>query len=177
MGAPQTRGADLPERTGPVSFDPVRVICRFLAHLTMAVTSRTGGASDEQHHGACPAEHRTAVVTRWQTDKRAPADLVAFLFDRLDDDEAVTQRGPLRALREVAAKRVMVEMWFDGVQADFSRLPVAGLNVADAMIMALVTVYADHPLFDAGWLAEAEQPDRPAGSGLDNVVELRPGHS
>ena len=136
-------------------------------------------------------------MTCWKKDKRALIDLVSFLFDRIDDDEAVvraqltptavrqdaatdrpyaagTRGGPVRALRELAAKRVMVEMWFDGVQADFCKLPVAGLNVADAMIMALVTVYADHPLFDPDWLADAEQPDRPSGGELDNVVEFRP---
>ena len=133
----------------------------------------------------------------WHTDNRALVDLVSFLFDRLDDDEAAaralltpkavrqyvttdrpsvaaTRFLPVRALREVAAKRMMVEMWFDGVQASFCRPSVAGLNVADAMIMALVTIYADHPNFDTGWLAEAEPPDTPADDRLDNVVELRP---
>ena len=43
------------------------------------------------------------------------------------------------------------------------------------MIMALVTVYADHPLFEPGWLACAGQPDPEAGGELDNVVELSPG--
>jgi uncharacterized protein DUF6221 len=140
---------------------------------------------------------RSAVVTYWNKDKRALIDLVSFLFDRIDDDEAVvraqltptavrqdaatdrpyatgTRGGPVRALRELAAKRMMVEMWFDGVQAEFCKLPVAGLNVADAMILALVTVYADHPLFEPGWLADAGQ-DPAAEGGLDNVVELRPG--
>jgi hypothetical protein len=126
-------------------------------------------------------------VTRWHQDKRALVDLVSFLFDRLDDDEAVARAlltptavrrdanliGPVRAHREVAAKRMMVEMWFDGVQADLGRSPVAGLDVADAMILALVVVYADHPLFDPAWLADVEQPDQQAGAGLDNVVPLR----
>ena len=84
-----------------------------------------------------------------------------------------TRGGPVRALRELTAKRMMVEMWFDGVQAEFCKLPVAGLNVADAMIMALVTVYADHPLFEPGWLADAGQPEPEAD--LDNVVELSRG--
>ena len=65
-------------------------------------------------------------------------------------------------------------MWFDGVQAEFCRCAVAGLNVADAMIMALVTVYADHPLFDPGWLADAGPPEPRRREALDNVVELRP---
>jgi hypothetical protein len=142
---------------------------------------------------------RSAVVTCWNKDKRALIDLVSFLFDRIDDDKAVVRAqltptavrqdaatdrpyatgarggGPVRALRELAAKRVMVEMWFDGVQAEFCKLPVAGLNVADAMIMALVSVYADHPLFEPGWLANAGQPDPEVGGELDNVVELSPG--
>ncbi len=120
-------------------------------------------------------------MTGLHKDKRSLVDLLSFLFDRLDDDEAAAQamtatpeeRG--RALRELAAKRSMVAMWFDGVQADLSRPRVAGLNVADAMIMALITVYADHPLFDPGWLAELDPPEPPAGEPLDNVVELRPG--
>jgi Family of unknown function (DUF6221) len=128
-------------------------------------------------------------VTGRRTDKRSLVDLLSFLFDRLDDDEAAararltpatfrrdaTPGGPARAFRELAAKRSMVAMWFDGVQADLSRPPVAGLNVADAMIMALVTVYADHPLFDPGWLADLDPPEPTAAESLDNVVELRPG--
>ena len=124
-------------------------------------------------------------------DKGSLVDLLSFLFDRLDDDEAAararltpatfrrntTPGGPARAFRELAAKRSMVAMWFDGVQADLSRPPVAGIDVADAMIMALVTVYADHPQFDPGWLADLDPPEPPAGESLDNVVELRPGRS
>jgi hypothetical protein len=141
---------------------------------------------------------RSAVVTCWKKDKRALIDLVSFLFDRIDDDEAAVRAqltptavrqdaatdsptaagargGPVRALRELAAKRMMVEMWFDGVLAEFCQLPVPGLNVADAMIMALATVYADHPLFEPGWLACAGQSDPEAGGELDNVVELSRG--
>ena len=127
-------------------------------------------------------------MTPWQRDKRALVDLVSFLFDRLDEDDAAARAllnptavrrntaltGPVRAHREVAAKRMMVEMWFDGVQADLRTSPGAGLNVADAMIMALVVVYADHPLFDPGWLADVDVSDWQAGSGFDNVVPLRP---
>ena len=137
-------------------------------------------------------------MTGLHKDKRSLVDLLSFLFDRLDDDEAAaralltpravlqdaatdrqsaaaTRSGPVRALRELAAKRMMVEMWFDGVLAEFCQLPVPGLNVADAMIMALATVYADHPLFEPGWLACAGQSDPEAGGELDNVVELSRG--
>jgi len=127
-------------------------------------------------------------VTGLHKDKRSLVDLLSFLFDRLDDDEAAARAlltpaalrqdaasAAARAFRELAAKRSMVAMWFDGVQADLSRPPVAGIDVADAMIMALVTVYADHPQFDPGWLADLDPPEPPAGESLDNVVELRPG--
>jgi hypothetical protein len=141
-----------------------------------------GGATDERLH-------RARAVTGLYKDKRSLVDLLSFLFDRLDDDEAAARAmltqaalhqdaasgGAVRAFRELAAKRSMVAMWFDGVQADLSRPRVAGLNVADAMIMALVTVYADHPFFDPGWLADADPPEPPAAETLDNVVELRPG--
>ena len=126
-------------------------------------------------------------MTGLHKDKRSLVDLLSFLFDRLDDDEAAARAlltpaalrqdaasGAARAFRELAAKRSMVAMWFDGVQADLSRPRVAGLNVADAMIVALVTVYADHPLFEPGWLADAGQPDPAAGGEPDNVVELSP---
>ena len=115
-------------------FDPVRVIRRFLARLLYGCT----------HH-----MRRSAVVTGWNKDKRALIDLVSFLFDRIDDDEAAVRAqltptavrqdaatdrpyatgdrgGPVRALRELAAKRMMVEMWFDGVLAEFCRLAGAG---------------------------------------------------
>jgi len=146
----------------------------------MAVPQTTGGATDERLH-------RARAVTGLRKDKRSLVDLLSFLFDRLDDDEAAARAlltpaalrqdaasGAARAFRELAAKRSMVAMWFDGVQADLSRPPVAGIDVADAMIMALVTVYADHPQFDPGWLADLDPPEPPAGESLDNVVELRP---
>ena len=114
-------------------------------------------------------------MTGRHTDKRSLVDLLSFLFDRLDDDEAAaraqltpatirrntTPGGPARAFRELAAKRSMVAMWFDGVQADLSRPPVAGLNVADAMIMALVTVYATtRSSTPAGWPTSTRRSHR-----------------
>jgi hypothetical protein len=73
-------------------------------------------------------------VTGLHKDKRSLVDLLSFLFDRLDDDEAAARAlltpaalrhdaasGAARAFRELAAKRSMVAMWFDGVQADLSR--------------------------------------------------------
>lgn len=121
--------------------------------------------------------------------------LVAFLVARLEDDEAAAQtaiasrdilavttieqisdhsarHGPIRVLREVAAKRAMVQMWLDGIQAQPS---VPGLDVAEAMIMALLAVYADHPDFRSAWLASDGRepiPDqaRDAGGRPDEVI-------
>lgn len=110
----------------------------------------------------------------------APPGLVTFLDARLQDDETAAQaaiatrdilpataieqssdhrarHGPIRVLRDVAAKRAMVRMWLDGVSAQRAQPQVQGLDVADAMIMALVAVYADHTDFRPEWLAT----DRP----------------
>ena len=129
--------------------------------------------------------------------------LVAFLDARLQDDETVAQaaiaardilavtavgqpsehrarHGPIRVLRDVAAKRAMVQMWLDGVCAQRDHPPVPGLDVADAMIMALVAVYAEHPDFRPDWLAmdgpePMPRPGRtgetgPADAGRANVI-------
>lgn len=110
--------------------------------------------------------------------------LVAFLDARLQDDETVAQaaiatrdilavtaikqlsdhrarHGPIRVLRDVAAKRAMVQMWLDGVCAQRDQPQVPGLDVAGAMIMALVAVYAEHPDFRPDWL-EMDGPEPPA---------------
>lgn len=121
----------------------------------------------------------TDIVTRRNPRKRALGELVSFLSDRLDDDEAAarkllprailqdalsdqdaTRSGPVRVLREVAAKRLMLDMWIDRVHADVCHLPVAGPDVADVMIMALVMVYADDPLFKPDWLTDGAERAR-----------------
>lgn len=137
-------------------------------------------------------------------------DLVRFLNARLQDDETAAQRAitaardvlpitaieeaadhrarhsPIRVLRDVAAKRAMVQMWLDGVRAEQDQPQVPGLDVADAMLMALVVVYAEHPDFRLDWLA-TDRPDpvphpgrtsetgRP-GAGPDNIIAF-PGSS
>jgi hypothetical protein len=122
-------------------------------------------------------------------------DLLSFLLGRLTDDEIAartlitsiearpfesithtadhaSRHGPVRILREVAAKRAIVQMWQDGLRAHADLLPVAGLDIADAVITALVAVYADHPDFDPDWLALLEQPAPLGRSRPDNVIHL-----
>lgn len=119
-------------------------------------------------------------------------DLVAFLLDRLAEDEAAARalatgvdlapfesvqqasdhrarHGPVRVLREVAAKRAMVEFWQDGRAALEVGVPCRGLDVATAMIVAQAAVFADHAAFDPSWLGD---PPAAAASGGD-VVPFR----
>lgn len=124
---------------------------------------------------------------------RRPATdpLAAFLLARLDEDEAAARRvllggeflpfeslaqtsdhgarhGPLRVLREVAAKRAVVGRWHGAVHGD--RDPADGAGTAVALIAALAAVFAEHPDFDPDWLAVLEEPD--GGGPPDNVVQL-----
>ena len=116
---------------------------------------------------------------------------VTFLLARLDEDEAaartvlldreflpfesVTQtadhgarHGPLRVLREVAAKRAVVQECRDGLQAQWEGSHVGRCDVAEPLIAALASVFAEHPDFNPEWLAAVEgRPERP-----DNVVQL-----
>jgi|SoiMethySBSTD1v2_1073268.scaffolds.fasta_scaffold1599867_1 hypothetical protein len=105
--------------------------------------------------------------------------LVAFLLARLDEDEAAartvlldreflpfesvvqaadhgTRHGPLRVLREVAAKRAVVQKYRVGRHAQLDGFPVGGLDVAAALIAALASVFVEHPDFDSEWLAVIE---------------------
>lgn len=79
--------------------------------------------------------------------------LVAFLRARIDEDEDAAQDGhspgtPARVLREVAAKRRIVDMAVK-VMLTHPRSG-EGAIVFDNLI-ALAKVYADHPSFPPEW--------------------------
>jgi len=117
--------------------------------------------------------------------------LVAFLLARLDEDEAAARtallnreflpfesimqtadhgarHGPLRVLREAAAKRAVVQKCLDGLQAQRDGAHVGRLDVAEALIAPLASVFAEHPHFNTEWLAAVEgRPER-----SDNVVQF-----
>ena len=117
--------------------------------------------------------------------------LVAFLLARLDEDEAAARtvlldreflpfesvmqtadhgarHGPLRVLRDVAAKRAVVQKYRDGLQAQPDGFHGGQLDVAEALIAALASVFAEHPDFNPEWLtADDWRSERP-----DNVVQL-----
>jgi len=121
--------------------------------------------------------------------------LVVFLLARLDEDESAARavlldreilpfasvmqtadhgarHGPLRVLREVAAKRAVVQKCRDVLQAQRDGFHVGGIDFAAALIAAHASVFAEHPDFNAEWLGGVEGcPERP-----DKVVQL-PGHA
>jgi hypothetical protein len=121
----------------------------------------------------------------------APHDdsLVAFLLARLADDERTARATPsgrdgARVLREVAAKRAVVQIWLRAVRAQLLEHRDAGdIEPIETAVAHLATVYADHPDYRPGWRpgtgdrrddrsgAGGERPDHPAG----NVVPLWPG--
>ena len=103
--------------------------------------------------------------------------LVKFLLARLDDDETAARghmrgggilpfesigqaadhaarQGPLRVLREVAAKRSMVHMWLARRDRPGAGCP----DVAAAMVVAMAAVFAEHPDFDSNWLGAFGKP-------------------
>jgi hypothetical protein len=121
-----------------------------------------------------------------------PDPLVAFLLARLDEDEEAARRlllggeflpfeslgrsaghgarhGPLRVLREVAAKRAVVQAWRESARRD--RNPADAPGAAVALIAALAAVFAEHPDFDPAWLGVLEEPGDRA-EPPDNVVQL-----
>lgn len=127
-----------------------------------------------------------------QPSIRADLDaLVTFLLARLEEDEVAAwtllrgrefrpfesivqtadhgaRHGPLRVLREVTAKRAVVQMWRDSSRAQRDRLGAGHTELAEAMIVAMATVFAQHPDFDPEWLGTLEEP----GEEPDNVVPL-----
>jgi hypothetical protein len=107
--------------------------------------------------------------------------LVRFLLDRLDEDEAAARgqlrgggilpfesiaqtadhrarHGPLRVLREVAAKRSMVQMWRTRSRVSRDRPGSGRPDVAAAMVVAMAAVFAEHPDFDPNWLGALGKP-------------------
>jgi hypothetical protein len=127
-----------------------------------------------------------------QPSIRADLDaLVTFLLARLDEDEVAAwthlrgreflpfesivqtadhgaRHGPLRVLREVTASRAVVQMCRDSSRAQRDRLGAGRTELAEAMIVAMATVFAQHPDFDPEWLGTLEEP----GEEPDNVVPL-----
>ena len=127
-----------------------------------------------------------------QPSIRADLDhLVTFLLARLDEDEEAARaqmrggailpfestaqtadhrarHGTLRVLREVAAKRAVVQMWRDNVRGQRDRLGAGRPDLAEALIVAMAAVFAEHPDFDPNWLAALNEP----GEEPDNVVPL-----
>src|SRR6476620_8959445 len=127
-----------------------------------------------------------------QPSVRADLDpLVTFLLARLDEDEEAARthllggeilpfesivqaadhrarHGPLRVLREVVAKRAVVQMWRDRPRVQRDRIGTKCPDVAVGLIEAMAAVFADHPDFEPEWLPAPEEP----GEEPDNVVPL-----
>ena len=117
--------------------------------------------------------------------------LAAFLLARLDEDEAAARavlldrgflpfesvvqtadhgarHGPLRVLREVAAKRAVVQKCRDVLQTQGEGFHAGTIDAATSLIAAIASVFAEHADFDTDWLADVEgRSDR-----LDNVVRF-----
>jgi hypothetical protein len=91
--------------------------------------------------------------------------LLSFLAARLSDDATAVLKSmsstdppppaqdsgpdPEHLLRNVVAKRALVQAWFDGRRdGDRATRP----TVPDAVIAGLAGEYRDHPDFDPGWL-------------------------
>jgi len=59
-----------------------------------------------------------------------------------------TRHGPLRVLREVAAKRAVVQECPDGPQTQRDGIHVGRRDVAEPLMAALASVFAEHPDFN-----------------------------
>ena len=118
-------------------------------------------------------------MSRRPGDTSRRLSLVSFLLERLRDDERLAaaaredaasadrhaaRHGPDRVLREVTAKRDVVQVWADGLRSRLAGRPDDGALVEE-LVIALARVYADHPDFDACWLGR-DRDDR------GNVVQL-----
>ena len=75
-------------------------------------------------------------------------DVVDFLRARLDEDEAVARKAPARVLREVEAKRRIIQEHVDQVEMDDPCVPIVA---GERPLRHLAAVYADHPDYDPEW--------------------------
>jgi hypothetical protein len=147
----------------------------------------------------------TAVTGRHPGDPSSHS-LAAFLLARLTEDEIIAvdaienfdeaqlrvtdevgthivRHDPPRVLRDVAAKRAVVQMWLDGIRGQLSQNAPDGLDLVDSAMSLFAAVYSDHPDFRPAWLPaqapeprdETSAPSDPGGDAhrSDNVVELR----
>ena len=124
-----------------------------------------------------------------QPSIRADLDaLVPFLLARLDEDEEAARAHLLR--REILPFESIVQTADHGARhgplrvgavpphldhrplggdlAQRERLGAVRTDLVEAMIVAMATVFADHPDFDPEWLGTLEEP----GEEPDNVVPL-----
>jgi hypothetical protein len=142
------------------------------------------------------------VATKEQRDGGQRERLARFLRDRLADDtsaalgrdrDSLADLGGMgwldvdRALREIATKQGLIQLWLDATRSRRAEAPVPDHSLADAVIRELVTVYADHPDYDPTWSQVggldppcAARSDGAPGSGTcpphqsANVLPFRP---
>lgn len=94
-------------------------------------------------------------------------DPIAFLNARIDEDEAAAKAGlhdPARALREVEAKRRLLELAWDADQTDrildeeiARKVSPGELTTGGLMIRAMAAVYSDHPDYRSGWAYDIKE--------------------
>lgn len=96
--------------------------------------------------------------------------ILRFLLARLAEDAAGASRlavgpvaagdgqvppacAPYRLLREVAAKRAIVEIWRAALDAQVGQAARWPHGPCDAVIAAILPLYAEHADFDPSWLS------------------------
>lgn len=83
-------------------------------------------------------------------------DLIAFLRARLDEDrewahdtECARQEDPARVLRDVEAKRAIVDLCEGADELDMSSPYDQGPWMAEQILRRLASAWSDHPDYDA----------------------------
>jgi len=95
-----------------------------------------------------PSRSGSWVVLR-ETDDATP---IGYISVGRNEHEHITRHDPARALREVAAKRIIVR----GITAALPLLPYGDPAYQDALLHILRTmaaVWSDHPDYRAEWAA------------------------
>jgi hypothetical protein len=123
--------------------------------------------------------------------------ILSFLLARLTDDTvqasrmAVTPAGtggrhlpavcaPDRLLREIAAKRAIVQLWLAALRAEEGPGAQWPRSLYDPVIAELISIYSEHPEFDRRWSSPGRgepppdsAPLRPAPASGPAVPEPR----
>lgn len=103
---------------------------------------------------------------RWITEEeevyRWPDDEPVYSADRKRDAAHIARHAPARVLRDVTARRALLDSCAQLIADGEVDCNDGGPGLADDVVRALASVYADHPDYRAEWAPDTATAERRA---------------